>query len=162
MVLSDDEFDLEELDQVSSDSDSDESQAPGVLGRFMKKDKSRRGDLTQYDGFDEDDDGTVVRKMKTILALRETLGVDDDMSFIAEIERKEAEKRRLAKMSVEERIKYEEDQAADQLEHIRQRHKQRQEEIERKRAEEETVRKKQEEQARRIAEEVSASDCGSL
>ena len=157
---------MSDSDDDSSCSDSDGSDiyvAPvpgakgGMLGSFMVKEKKKRGDLTQFEGFDEDDDGTVVQKMKTIMALRESLGIDDDVAFNLEQERKDKEKKRLNAMSSEERMQYEESQAGDVMSKIRAKHaeklaeKQKEAEIARQKAEAERL-----EDERLAAEEEAA------
>jgi hypothetical protein len=113
-----------------SDSSGDEScSEPGMLGAFIKVQERKRGDLTQFEGFEEGDDGTVVQKMKNILSLRESLGMDRDTAFEAEQERKAADKRRMATMSVEERMQYEETQTGDIMSKIRDRHLKKQKEL---------------------------------
>ena len=109
---------------MSTDDESSEGEdeSPGMLANFMTKEKKKRAQLTDFDGFDDGDDNTVVRKMKGILALRESLGMDDDKSFMAEQERKAAERKKLASMTVEERMRYEEEQAGDVMSKIRARH----------------------------------------
>ena len=118
-----DDVNLEELDNMSTDSESEEDdEAPGMLKTFMTKEKKKRAQVSDFNGFDEDDDNTIVRKMKGILALRESLGMDDDKSFMEEQERKAAEKKRLESMTVEERMRYEEEQAGDVMAKIGARH----------------------------------------
>ena len=119
-----DDIDLAELDNMSTDSEDSDEEAdkPGALGSFMKTEKKKRAQLSDFEGFDDGDDNTIVRKMKGILALRESLGMDDDKSFMAEQERKAAERKKLANMTVEERMRYEEEQAGDVMSKIRARH----------------------------------------
>lgn len=119
-----DDVDLAELDNMSTDDESSEEddEAPGMLQNFMSKEKKKRTQLSDFNGFDDGDDNTIVRKMKGILALRESLGMDDDKSFMAEQERKSAERKKLASMTVEERMRYEEEQAGDVMSKIRARH----------------------------------------
>ena len=118
-----DDIDLDELDNMSTDDESEEEdEAPGMLHKFMSKEKKKKTALTDFNGFDDDDDNTIVRKMKGILALRESLGMDDDASFMAEQEKKTEEKRKMASMSVEERMRYEESKAGDVMSKIRARH----------------------------------------
>jgi hypothetical protein len=126
-----DDVDLAEIDNMSTDSESeDDDEAPGQLMSFMNKEKKKRAQLTDFNGFDDDDDNTIVRKMKGILALRESLGMDDDKSFMAEQERKAAEKKKLESMTIEERMRYEEEQAGDVMSKIRARHVQKLKEVE--------------------------------
>jgi hypothetical protein len=146
-------------------SDSDDGSATDsggstciVPGSRRCSDHSReRGDLTQFGCFDEDDDGTVVQKMKTIMALRESLGIDDDVQFNLEQEKKDKEKKRLAAMSSDERMAYEESQAGDVMSKIRAKHaeklaeKQKEAEIARQQAEAERL-----EDERLAAEEEAA------
>jgi hypothetical protein len=161
---------MSDSDDDSSCSDSDGSDvyvAPvpgakgGMLGSFMVKEKKKRGDLTQFEGFDEDDDGTVVQKMKTIMALRESLGIDDDVAFNLEQDKKDKEKKRLAAMSSDERMQYEESQAGDVMSKIRAKHaeklaeKEKEAEIARQKAEAERLEDEKiyaEEQAQELAE----------
>lgn len=123
-------------DSDSSDYDSDSSGgAPGMLGAFMQHQERRKNDLTQFDGFEDGDDGTIVQKMKTIMSLRESLGMDQDTAFVAEQERRVAEKKKLAKMPAEERMQHEESQAGDVMAKIRQKHLQKQKDLEAKKKE---------------------------
>uniref|UniRef100_A0A7S3PB17 Uncharacterized protein n=1 Tax=Amphora coffeiformis TaxID=265554 RepID=A0A7S3PB17_9STRA len=118
-----DDIDLDELDNMSSDDDSEEEdEAPSMLHKFMKKEKKKKTALSDFNGFDDDDDNTIVRKMKGILALRESLGMDDDASFMAEQEKKAEERRKMANMTVEERMRYEESKTGDVMSKIRARH----------------------------------------
>lgn len=93
-----------------SDSDSDyddcssSSDESGGLASFMARQNEKRGKLSAYDGFEENDDGTIVDKMKTILALRESLGIDKDIKFCQEQEKKIAERKMLDKMSPEGKL----------------------------------------------------------
>jgi hypothetical protein len=94
----------------------------GGLGSFMKADKKKRGDLTQFGCFDEDDDNTVVQKMKGIMALREQLGIDDDVQFNAEQDKKDIERKRIAAMTSDERMAYEEESSGDAMSKIKAKH----------------------------------------
>ena len=86
-------------DDDSSSYDSDESCSSeeddklGMLGHFMKKEDEKKKSVTDFEAFGAGDEGTVVQKMNTLLALRAQLGMDDDQSFMAEQERKNAEKK---------------------------------------------------------------------
>jgi hypothetical protein len=117
------EVNLEELDNMSTDEeDSDDDEAPGMLSSFMKSQAKKKVGLSDFNGFDDGDDNTIVQKMKGILALRESLGMDDDASFMEAQEKKQVEKKKLASMSVEERMRFEEEQAGDVMSKIRARH----------------------------------------
>jgi hypothetical protein len=114
---------LEDIDNMSTDDeDSDDDEAPGMLSNFMKSQAKKRVVMSDFDGFDDGDDNTIVQKMKGVLALRESLGMDDDASFMAAQEVKIAEKKKLAAMSVEDRMRFEEEQAGDVMAKIRARH----------------------------------------
>mmetsp|Transcript_2678 Transcript_2678/g.3584 ORF Transcript_2678/g.3584 Transcript_2678/m.3584 type:complete len:305 (+) Transcript_2678:118-1032(+) len=136
----DSDVNMDELDAMSSsdEEDSSEDDQPGMLGSFMEAQK-KKSQMADYEGFDDDDEGTVVDKMKTILALRASLGIDDDKSFLADQEVKATEKRRLEKMTHEERIEYEEGQAGDVMARIRAKHAEKMKEVEAKRQEEKAV-----------------------
>jgi hypothetical protein len=117
------EVNLEELDNMSTDDeDSDDDEAPGMLSSFMKSQAKKKVVMSDFNGFDDGDDNTIVQKMKGILALRESLGMDDDASFMAAQDKKIEEKKKLASMSVEERMRFEEEQAGDVMAKIRARH----------------------------------------
>ena len=109
-------------DDDSSSYDSDESCSSeeddklGMLGHFMKKEDEKKKSVTDFEAFGAGDDGTVVQKMNTLLALRAQLGMDDDQSFMAEQERKNAEKKKLDNMSAQDRLKYSENKAGDAME----------------------------------------------
>jgi hypothetical protein len=106
----------------SSDSDSDsDSSDDGGLGAYMQQAKQKSG-ITQFECFDESDEGTIVDQMKAVLALRESLGMDKDREFMADLEKREKEKKMLESMTVEERMKYEEDKASERMDAIRAQH----------------------------------------
>jgi hypothetical protein len=107
-------------DDDSSDDDSEDS-GPGSLGLFLAHQEKKKdlSDLTQFDGFEEGDEGTVVNKMKTIMALRMSLGMDKDVAFMEEQRIKQEERRRLEAMSPEERMRHEEEKAGDVLASIK-------------------------------------------
>jgi hypothetical protein len=135
MPLSDDDSSYSSNDDESSDS-SDDEPSTGALGSFMEKDKKKSA-LAQFDGFDDDDedddDNSVAEKMKSILELRKSLGMDNDAEFMKELREKEEEKKRLAAMSIEERMEYEEGKAGDVMSKIRERHAEKMKEAEAKR-----------------------------
>uniref|UniRef100_A0A7S3DXW4 Uncharacterized protein n=1 Tax=Entomoneis paludosa TaxID=265537 RepID=A0A7S3DXW4_9STRA len=144
--MSDDsDIDLDELDAMSSSDEEDDSEdddKPGMLGSFMAKETKKKNTLSDFDAFADDDEGTVVDKMKTILALRASLGIDDDQSFMAEQERKEQEKKKLEKMSTDERLEYEEGQAGDVMARIRAKHAEKMKQLEAQRQEQAPLEKK--------------------
>jgi flagellar biosynthesis GTPase FlhF len=135
MPLSDDESSYSSCE----DSDSSDESTPDALGSFLEKDKKKSA-LAHFDGFeddDEDDDNSVAEKMKSMLELRKSLGMDNDAEFMRELSAKEEEKKRLASMTVEERMQYEESKAGDVMSKIRARHAEKQKELDAKRKEEE-------------------------
>ena len=133
MPDSDSDIDLAELDAMSSsDEDSSDDEGPGMLGAFMEKQK-KKNQLTDFDGFNDGDEGTVVEKMKTILALRASLGIDDDKSFMEEQKKKDEERKRLESMTDEERLQYEEGKAGDVMARIRAKHAEKMKAMEAKR-----------------------------
>jgi hypothetical protein len=136
MAVSDDESSYSSCDDSSDSSDDSSS---GALSSFMEKEKKKSA-LSQFEGFDddeEDENNSVAEKMKSILELRKSLGMDNDAEFMKELQAKEEEKKRLASMSVEERMQYEENKAGDVMSKIRARHAEKQKEMDEKRKEEE-------------------------
>ena len=135
MPLSDDDSSYSSNDDESSDS-SDDEPSSGEFGTFINKDKKKSA-LAQFEGFDDDDedddDNSVAEKMKSMLELRKSLGMDNDAEFMKELREKEEEKKRLAAMSVEERMEYEESKAGDVMSKIRERHGEKMREVEAKR-----------------------------
>ena len=128
MPHSDDDSDYSSVDDESSDSDDEP-----ISGALDKK----KSGLAQFEGFDDDDDddddNSVAEKMKSILELRKSLGMDNDAEFMRELREKEEEKKRLAAMTVEERMEYEESKAGDVMSKIRERHAEKMKEVEAKR-----------------------------
>ena len=120
------------------DSDSSDESSSDALGSFLEKEK-RKSALAHFDGFDddEDDNNSVAEKMKSMLELRKSLGMDNDAEFMKELRAKEEEKKRLASMTIEERMEYEESKAGDVMSKIRARHAEKQKELDAKRKEEE-------------------------
>ena len=133
----DDDSSDDSSDYSSSDDEDirrEKNDAPGALTSFMnnqkaKEEQKRLKQLTDFDAFDEDDDNTVVKKMKKLLELRDQLGMDDDVSFMAEQERKEQEKKKMAEMSHEERMSYEENKTGDVMARIRAKHAEKMKEL---------------------------------
>jgi hypothetical protein len=135
MPISDDESSYSSCE----DSDSSDESAPEVLGSFLDKEKKKSA-LAHFDGFeddDEDDNNSIAEKMKSMLELRKSLGMDNDAEFMKELRAKEEEKKRLASMTIEERMQYEETKAGDVMSKIRARHAEKQKELDAKRKEEE-------------------------
>ena len=132
MPPSDDDSSYSSNDDESSDSSDDGPSS----GTFTEKDKKKSA-LAQFEGFDvddeDDDDNSVAEKMKSIIELRKSLGMDNDAEFMKELREKEEEKKRLAAMSVEERMEYEESKAGDVMSKIRERHAEKMKEVEGKR-----------------------------
>ena len=61
-----------------SDSDSDcssssDDESTGGLGSFMARQQARKDTLHQFEGFEDDDEGTVADQMRAVLALRASL-----------------------------------------------------------------------------------------
>eukprot|EP00977_Amphora_coffeiformis_P012150 scaffold2992_cov214-Amphora_coffeaeformis.AAC.32 len=97
--------DLDTFDSDDSDSSSDEEIVVKVSGP--------RNQVGEYEGFDEvDEDDPVAKQMQTLISLKLSLGIDNDKEFLEEHERKKKEKERIAKMSPEERIRFESEQAS--------------------------------------------------
>ena len=110
---------------LDSDSDSDDSSSSEEFGKkaidvgqFMNKKKASLSDYAAFKGADDDEDETTM-KMKEILQLREALGMDKDVNFMAEQAKKEAEKERLAKLTPEQRMQEEKAGADDMMAKIR-------------------------------------------
>jgi colicin import membrane protein len=130
MPASDSDSSYSSNDDESTDSSEDES-CSGTVENDRKKSA-----LAQFDGFDDEDDdsdNSVAEKMKSIIELRKSLGMDNDAEFMKELREKEEEKKRLAAMSVEERMEYEESKAGDVMSKIRERHAEKMKEVEAKR-----------------------------
>ena len=115
----------EELDALSSDDDSDSSvDEPVRKACGYTKSKNL---VEEYSGFEEgfDEEDPLAKQMKSVLALKASLGIDNDKEFLAEHERNklerekaEDERERIANMSVEERLKHEQEQASTMFKNI--------------------------------------------
>jgi hypothetical protein len=132
-----------------SDSNSNDHGYQAFLTREKLKGQTN---LVQFEAFrNNDKDATstnsVTEQMKQVLALRQSLGMDKDVEFAKQQERKELEKKRLSNLSIEERIVYQEEMAAKQMQQIRiqQLEKNKQKEQERLRIEQ---KKRNDEQAK--------------
>lgn len=149
-----------------SDSDSDcssssDDESTGGLGSFMARQQARKNTLHQFEGFEDDDEGTVADQMRAVLALRASLGIDNDLQFLKEQEEKEVERKRLEAMTPEERMKYEESKAGDVMAKIKERHAQKAAELAEKKKQEEEERRKYELEAeakRKAEEEAKAKE----
>jgi hypothetical protein len=126
MVLSD-----SDSDDDSSVSSDDSGPATKVdVSQFVNRKKVSLNDYDAFKGADEDDE--VADKMKSILQLREALGMDKDAAWLAKQQAKEEAKKRLAAMTQEERMEHDKASSMDMMAKIRAK----QEELAKKKAEE--------------------------
>ena len=88
------------------------------VGQFMNKKKASLDDYEHFKGADDEED-EVAKKMKEILQLRDALGMDRDVNFLAQQAAKEKEKERLANMTQEERMAEEAASSGDMMAKIR-------------------------------------------
>lgn len=89
-------------DDVSSD-DGKGDKATG-LGAFIERANAKeKKTLGDYNAFADDDDNTIAQKMRTILALRDTLGMNKDPQWLAHESQKEEELKRQANMTMEDK-----------------------------------------------------------
>ena len=122
--------DSDSEDDDCSTSSSEVETAKVDVGQFINKKKVSLDDYEAFKGADDEED-EVARKMKEILQLREALGMDKDVNFLANQAAKEKEKERLAKMTKEERLEEERAKSGDMMAKIRAK----QEELARQKAE---------------------------
>ena len=110
---------------LDSDSDSDDSTSSEEVEttktdvtEFMNKKRASLGDFEAFKGTDAEEDETAA-KMKEILQLRDALGMDRDVAFMAEQAAKEKEKKRIESMTQEERMAYDAEKSGDMMARIR-------------------------------------------
>ena len=116
------------------------------VSKFINKSKASLNDYDAFKGVDDEADETAAR-MKEMLLLRESLGMDKDVNFLASQAAREEEKEKLRKMCREDRMKHEADDAGDMMAKI----KAKQVALSKKKAEEDA--KRAEEDAANAAEE---------
>lgn len=137
----------------SEDSEEEsEDEGPGELNSYIAHQAAKKKNVTDFEAFGDGDENTIAEKMKTILQLRESLGMDDDVAWMAKERQKEEDKNREENMTLEEK------QAAsgDYMAKIREKHLQKQKAIDaQKEAEEE---KKRQERAARALQAAQADD----
>jgi hypothetical protein len=114
----------EELDALSSDDDSSTSSEESdnnPIHKIYNRQGKTKNLVEEYAGFEEgfDEDDPITKQMKTVLALKASLGIDNDKEFLLEHERRkherekaEAERQKVASMTVEEKLRYEQKQAS--------------------------------------------------
>ena len=81
-------------DESSYDSTGDDSSSSEDEPKYRGVQKAKSG-LSQFDGFDsdeEDSDDEIAQKMKAVLALRKSLGIDNDLEFMEEQKKKSRRK----------------------------------------------------------------------
>jgi len=130
-----------------SDDDSDDDDLGG-LGSYMQHQANKKTQVTDFEAFEDGDENTVVDKMKTILALRESLGMDDDVVWQAQQKEKEEADKREANMTMEEKSAA----SGDMMARIRDKHLQKQKLID-----EEKAKKEDEERALRAKMALEAA-----
>ena len=116
----------EELDALSSDDEDDsddEYVAPPPLSSLATGGGAaakRKTQLEDFAGFEDgaDMDDPIAKQMQAVLSLRLCLNMDSDKEFMKEQEAKKAEREKLASMSVEERLAYQEKQAGSVLSNV--------------------------------------------
>ena len=137
----------------SSDEESDD-EGPGALNSYIAHQASKKTRVSDYEAFADDDENTIAQKMKTILALRESLGMDDDVAWLAQQKQKEEEKKHLENMSLEEQ------QAAsgDMMAKIREKHLAKQKALESEKEKEEDVKREARKKAALEAAAQSSDD----
>jgi hypothetical protein len=118
------------------------------VGQFMNKKKASLTDYDAFKGVDDEEDETAA-KMKEMLQLREALGMDKDVNFLAKQAEKEREKERKKKLSIEERMQEGASSTGDMMAKIRAK----QEELSRKKAEEDAKRAEENEKEKAEEEE---------
>lgn len=112
---------------LDSDSDSDCSTSSSEVettttkvnvGQFMNKKKASLDDYEAFKGADEEED-EIAMKMKELLQLRQAVGMDNDVNFLAQQAAKEKEKQRLANLTQEERMQEDAAKSGDMMARIR-------------------------------------------
>lgn len=105
---------LAELDALTSDdSSSSESSQQDLVGSAARCRRSAQLSLPDFAGFDGDVDmnDPITKQMQAILELRLSLHMDEDKEFMKEQGEKRIEREKMAKMSIEERIAYQDSKA---------------------------------------------------
>lgn len=103
--MSDDESSVVSSDVDESSDDDDDDDKVGGLGAFIEKANAKqKKSLGDYNAFDDDDDNTIAQKMRTIIALRDTLGMNKDPQWLAHEAQKEADLKRQANMTMEDKV----------------------------------------------------------
>ncbi|CAB9497169.1 expressed unknown protein [Seminavis robusta] len=133
-------------DDTSSDEEEVKAGATGKpkadVTKYMNAKRASLGDFDAFKGTSDEDNETAA-KMREILKLREALGMDKDVAFMAEQEAKLQEKKRLENMTPEERMKEQAANSGDMMARIRAK----QEELAKKKAEDATAEVGEEEEA---------------
>ena len=115
----------EELDALSSDDEDDDSDdeyvAPPPLSSLTSRTAAaaakRKTQLEDFAGFEDgvDMDDPISKQMQAVLSLRLCLNMDSDKEFMKEQEAKKAERDKLASMTPEEKLAYQEQKAGNAL-----------------------------------------------
>ena len=101
---------------VSSDDSGDDDKVD--VSKYVNSRKKSLKDFEAFKGVDEEEDD-VAKKMRELLQLREAMGMDKDVSYLAQQAAKEKEAKRLASMSKEERMEEDKKSSGDMMEKIR-------------------------------------------
>lgn len=114
---------MEELDALSSDDDSSDDEEEAPIRNLPPRDAAsqRKTTLTDFAGFEEasNDDDPIAKQMQSMLALRLSLRMDDDKEFMEAQEKKKLDRQKLAKMTPEERLRYQEEKAGSLLSNVK-------------------------------------------
>lgn len=152
-------IDDSDSDNDGSDSSDDEIEITTATGtgkgkvdvsQFVNKKKASLDDYAAFKGEDGDDaDAEVASKMKELLQLRDAMGMDKDMNFLAKQAEKQIETDRVKSLSQEDRMKEDRDNSGDMMAKIRARQA-------------ELSKKKSAGDAKKVAEEPKESDEAAL
>jgi hypothetical protein len=143
---------LSDSDESSEEESDDEG--PSALSSYAMAQRNKKTQLTDFEAFEEGDENTIAQKMKTILALRESLGMDSDVAFMAQQAQKEEERKRMENMSLEEK----QGASGDMMAKIREKHLAKQRELEAQKEAEEDEKRKQRAAAALAAAQADSSD----
>ena len=112
-----DDSDSDNGSDASSDSEVDDAKVD--VSKYVNQKKKRLSDFEAFKGTGDDEDDEVAAKMRELLKIREAMGMDTDVSYMAQQAAKEKEEKRLASMTKEERMEEEKKKSGDMMEKIR-------------------------------------------
>ena len=137
-------------DDCSTSSSEVETTSGGKVdvSQFVNRKKASLDDYDAFKGADDEED-EVASKMKELLQLREAMGMDKDVNFLAKQAAKEKEAARLKNMTQEERMLEDKEQSGDMMAKIRAKQV-------------ELSKKKAEEDAKKAVEEAKESELDML